>query len=35
MNDKKNALENYKKALEKATDSSKTVFIKYKISLLS
>ena len=35
MNDRKNALENYKKALEKTADSSKAVFIKYKISSLS
>ncbi|MBN1471485.1 MAG: tetratricopeptide repeat protein [Syntrophaceae bacterium] len=35
MNDKKNALESYKKALETASDTSKAVFIKYKISSLS
>lgn len=35
MNDKKNALEYYNKALEKATDSSKAIYIRYKISSLS
>jgi tetratricopeptide (TPR) repeat protein len=35
LNDKKNALENYKKALQKTTDPSITVFIKRKISFLS
>ncbi len=35
MNDKKNALDYYKKALEKVTDSSKAIYIKYKISSLS
>lgn len=35
MNDKSSALENYKKALEKTTDPSMLLFIKYKISTLS
>ena len=35
LNDKKNALENYKNALQKTTDPSMTIFIKRKISSLS
>jgi tetratricopeptide (TPR) repeat protein len=35
LNDKKNALDNYKSALEKTTDPSMKIFIKRKISSLS